>query len=58
MSNPQAAKVAAAKAEPKAYLMLADAFIDGVRRRKGEIITYGGTPSKVMKAAPATQAEG
>jgi hypothetical protein len=32
------------------YLMLADAFIDGVRRRKGETVSFGGVPSKMMKA--------
>ncbi len=32
------------------YLMLADAFIDGVRRRKGEKVSFRGVPSKMMKA--------
>jgi hypothetical protein len=40
------------------YLLKGDAFIDGVRRFKGERVSFDGTPSQVMQALQSAPNEG
>jgi hypothetical protein len=40
------------------YLLKGDAFIDGVRRFKGEMVSFDGKPSQVMQALRKTLDQG